>query len=226
MGQYDGLDESDSGPVFKMHVADESGTAALAIWDHDDIPTHIMDSNGRIEPDALLIRNATPKPAYDDDDDVDLTFSSDRTTIEPAQIGTGATATADAGQNDELATTDGGTAAPSHADAGASDPKDVDDTDQDDAGGSDQSATSKTASGDADDVTDTESNPSNERIDERIIQETTKRQTGDGADQDAVAQAVADDLGITPERAANRIDTLLANDRGIYKPLEDTLKPL
>ena len=215
MRKYDGLSESDSGPVFRMHITDETGSAAVAFWNDDEIPTHIIDDSGSIGPDAVLIRNASPEPGYDDDDDVDLTYGK-RTSIEPAQVGAGAIASADAGSNDELASTDGGTdTAAAQTPADAPDAEGTDDPDQDaadDAGGENTDA-------------DADLNPSNERIDERIKQEVTKRQTGDGADRDDVADAVADHLGIDADRVRSRIETLLSSDRGIYPTTANRVKP-
>jgi hypothetical protein len=187
--QYDGLNGSTDRPDLQIHITDDTGRAKLVFWEEDHIPTKIIE-DGVIEPDALLVRNANPQPGYDDDDDDELVYDTDRTSVDAAQIGAGAIPSADTGPNDELPTTDVGTTA-EHAD----------------------------------DEGTAESNPSNERIDDRITQETTKLQTGEGADRDAVAKAVASELNLKAERVSERIDQLLANDRGIYRTTTDCLKP-
>jgi hypothetical protein len=195
-------------------VSDKSDTIDVIAFEAIDAPSEPTGSTYRIT-DAKVDQH---------DGQLQLVLKP-ATEFESIQPGVGHTERPDAGQNEQLATTDGGTTADAQTDAGASDAKDIDDADQDDADGSDQSAPSQSTSGDTDSDADAVPNPSNEDIDARIIQEATKRQTGDGADRDEVAAAVGDHFEISADRVSNRIDHLLSNDRGIYRTTADCLKP-
>lgn len=209
MGKYDGFSPSGDGPHFSAHIEDETGSAEVVIWDEDDVPA-IFDGSG-IGPDALLVRNAEPKPGYDDEDDLQLIVQP-TTDIKPAQSGAAATAGADPGSNQSLA--DGGhTAAQTDADA-----PDVEaDVDTD--------ASDSQPSGDADDDAGDDTDLLRSDLDDRIVQEVTKRQQGDGADRDAVVDAAADGLDIDRDRVRDRIDALLTDDRLIYPTTSNCVKP-
>lgn len=162
--------ESSDGPCMNFHIDDGTGNADVVIWDEDDLPA-IFNDDGTVGVDSLMIRNAKPESAYMDDDDVQLVISQSTAVI------------ADPGENQTLASTDGGQ-------TGA----------------------------------DTAAETLNEELDDAIIQETTKRQDGHGADIDTVAQAVADRLDISRDRAVSRIDDLLSAGRGIYEQVEGCIK--
>jgi hypothetical protein len=87
--------ESSDGPCMNFHLDDGTGFADIVVWDEDDLPA-IFDADGTIGVDSLMIRNAKPESAYLDDDDVQLVINQSTTV------------TADPGENQTLASTDGG----------------------------------------------------------------------------------------------------------------------
>lgn len=197
MRDWDGIDGADGRPHFTAHLVDETGAAELVIWDESDMPP-ICDDDGTIGPDALLVRNAAPD-TYDDD--LQLVVQSE-TIVQPAQTGAGETALSDAGENERLASTDGGTATTESVERGA-------------GGTDDATATDAPPSGDV----------TNQDIDDLIIQLTTADSSGDGAPRDAVAADVVAQLGVDDDRVDRRIRKLLQQSRGIYEPLDGALKP-
>jgi hypothetical protein len=106
IGKWDGINDDDGRPYFTATLSDETGDAELVIWDKEQMPP-IWDDDGTIGPDTLLVKNAKPG-TYDEK--LQLIAQSD-TVIQPAQAGVGETAMPDADANEQLASTDGGTAA-------------------------------------------------------------------------------------------------------------------
>jgi len=99
----DGFGSSDGSPHFTTHLTDDTGDAKLVIWDKSQMPD-IIDRTGAVASDALLIRNADVD-SYDGE--LQLVVS-DRTMIKRAQAGAADTSAMDAGDNQQLAETDGG----------------------------------------------------------------------------------------------------------------------
>lgn len=100
---HDGFPSAEGSPYFTAHLTDDTGDAKLVIWDESKMPD-IIDKTGAVASDALLIRNANVD-SYEGE--LQLVVS-DRTTIKRAQAGAGDTAPSDAGDNQQLASTDGG----------------------------------------------------------------------------------------------------------------------
>ncbi|WP_202614620.1 phage/plasmid primase, P4 family, partial [Halostella litorea] len=110
-GKWDGRNTRDDGsPAWTATLSDETGEAELVVWDEEDIP-EMYDSTGRFEPDALHVKGAETGQY---DDKLQLVVGSD-TRIERAQIGAGATGSADTeedqnqlAESDQEAEADGG----------------------------------------------------------------------------------------------------------------------
>jgi hypothetical protein len=101
--KWDGLGENQDAPHFTATLVDDTGDAKLVIWDESNMPD-IIASDGTIDADALLVKRAT---VGEYEGELQLTVG-EQTIVQPAQAGAGDTSPLDAGDNQQLASTDGG----------------------------------------------------------------------------------------------------------------------
>jgi len=103
--EWDGLGQNENAPHFTATLVDDTGEAKLVIWDESNMPD-IIASDGSIDAEALLVKRATVgRDKYEDG--LQLTVG-DQTIVQAAQAGAGDTSLLDAGDNQQLAETDGG----------------------------------------------------------------------------------------------------------------------
>jgi KaiC/GvpD/RAD55 family RecA-like ATPase len=185
-GQYDGKSSQEGTPAWTATLSDETGEAELVVWDEDNIPGY-YNTKGVFEPDALQVKGAE---TGEYDGTLQLVVS-DKTSIEPAQLGAGET-TGESPDDEQ---------------------GQLKESSEDNNVETEATADGGTVKENA------ESTPINGKVEKNILDYI--RDQDDPAEHDSVVAAVAGMIGgVSPGKVEHRIEELKRSG-DIYEPMSD-----